>query len=111
MSGAIVGTQLGPEVLRLRVEPDRPGARPIVLTVGPAPKRFQQKPRRQTRWQRDNRDDPVPAPRTLYWVVAGELSEDRDELEYISRHYDFGIATRSALRRANKLIARPRSKK
>jgi hypothetical protein len=106
MSGAIVGTQLGPEVLRLRVEPDRPGARPVVLTVGPAPKRFQYRARRPAR-----RWDPVPTPRTLYWVVAGELSEDRDELEYISRHYDFGIATRSALRRANKLIARPRSKK
>lgn len=111
MSGAIVGTQLGPEVLRLRVEPDRPGARPVVLTVGPAPKRFQRSPGRLSRWQRAHAHKPVPTGRTLYWVVAGELSEDRDELEYISRHYDFGIATRSALRRANKLIARPRSKK
>lgn len=111
MTGAIVGTQLGPEVLRLRVEPDRPGARPVVLSVGPAPKRFQYKAR-SPKYPKGHRwHEPVPPPRTLYWVVAGELSEDRDELEYISRHYDFGIATRSALRRASKLIARPRSKK
>ncbi|QTF82168.1 hypothetical protein SEA_PRAIRIE_71 [Arthrobacter phage Prairie] len=98
--GEIVGEQIAEEGFRIRVLPPRPGARPITLSVGPAPRRHQP-PRRRLR----------PNARTLYWVVAGELSEDRDESEHISRHYDFGIAIRSALRRANKLAAEPRRRK
>ncbi|UAW09431.1 hypothetical protein SEA_KLEVEY_75 [Arthrobacter phage Klevey] len=92
--GEIVGEQVAEEGFRIRVLPPRPGARPITLSVGPAPRRLQRRGRR-----------------TLYWVVAGELREDREDLEHISKHYDFGIAIRSALRRANKLAAEPRRRR
>ncbi|WBF79040.1 hypothetical protein SEA_BOLT007_72 [Arthrobacter phage Bolt007] len=108
--GEIVGEQTAEEGFRIRVLPPRPGARPITLSVGPAPRRFQPPGKRLSRWQRAN-DYRPPTARRLYWVVAGELSEDRDGLEYISQHYDFGIAIRSALRRANKLAATPRRRK
>lgn len=101
----IEGTQLAPEVLQLRITPPRAGARPVVLTVGPAPERFQPiLTPRQRRYRTQ--------PKTVYWVVAGDLDRPgREWWEYISRHFDFGIATRAALRRANKLAAQPRSKK
>ncbi|UKH48361.1 hypothetical protein SEA_LILMAC1015_75 [Arthrobacter phage Lilmac1015] len=103
--GEIVGEQVAEEGFRIRVLPPRPGARPITLSVGPAPRRLQ--PGAGTVYRRRY----YRSARTLYWVVAGELREDREDLEYISRHYDFGIAIRSALRRANKLAAEPRRRK
>ncbi|XNL98381.1 hypothetical protein SEA_BUMBLE_70 [Arthrobacter phage Bumble] len=99
--GEIRGEQVG-EGIRVRVLPPRPGARPVVLSAGPAPARFQSKDRR-----RGGRP-----PRTTYWVVAGDLDRpDREWNDYISSHYDLGIAVRSALRRARRLAATPRSKK
>lgn len=117
--GEILGEQVGEEEFRIRVSPPRPGARPVTLSIGRAPRRFQPRPPvPRTYLNRDRetgvytrRAIPGPPPRVLYWVVAGELSEDRDALEHISRHWDFGVALRSALRRAKKLAAPPRRKR
>lgn len=94
--GEIRGEQVG-EGIRITVLPPRPGARPVVLSAGPAPRHQQSRKR---------------GARTLWWVVAGpEIGEDRGPYDYITRHWDDGIARRSALRRAAKLAKQPRSKK